>query len=313
MFEKTMVRSLVVVVLLAVGGSAWGQVRPGDLYEADSYSSTVYEFTPSGIRTTFASGFEPTGLAFDKSGDLFASDYSNGNIYEFNATSGSRSTFASGLLKPQALAFDSSDNLYVVESNYGGVGSVYEYTGGSRSAVVSGLDDPCGLTFDSSGNLYVTNYLSGSIEKVSSGGAPSTFASGLSYPQCLAIGGNGTLFETDGGSGNIYEFASNGSRSTFASGFDGGYGTGLDGLAFDSNGNLFVGDDGTGNILEFSSSGQTTFASGLDVPEFLAFAPTPVPEPSALGAPHRWCYRLTGLRLEGVENGTSVILRYQTS
>ncbi len=283
MFEKTMVRGLLAALALAsmVDGNAWGQIQAGDLYEADSYSNTVYQFTPSGTKSTFASGFEPTGLAFDSQGDLFVSDYGTGNIYEFNATSGSRSTFASGLIKPQGLAFYGG-NLYAVESDFGGAGSVYEYSGGSRSTVVTGLNDPCGLAFDSSNNLYVANYFSGTIEKITNG-VPSTFASGLSYPNCLAFDSSGNLFETDAGSGNIYEFdATSGSRSTFAGGFDGGYDSGPDGLAIDSHGNLFVGDLGTGNIIELSSSGQTTFANGLDYPEFLAFAPTPAPEPSTI-------------------------------
>jgi hypothetical protein len=48
-----------------------------DLFESDSYSNNIYEFTPGGTRSTFASGFEPTGLAFDSSGNLFVANYNN--------------------------------------------------------------------------------------------------------------------------------------------------------------------------------------------------------------------------------------------
>jgi hypothetical protein len=38
---------------------------PGDLYESDSGSGNIYEFTPGGTRSTFASGLDfPAFLAF---------------------------------------------------------------------------------------------------------------------------------------------------------------------------------------------------------------------------------------------------------
>ena len=48
-------------------------------------------------RSTFASGlYGPYGLAFNSAGNLFVADYGSGNIYEFTP-GGVRSTFASGL------------------------------------------------------------------------------------------------------------------------------------------------------------------------------------------------------------------------
>ena len=48
----------------------------------------IYEFTPSGTRTTFASGLStPEGLAFDSSGNLYEADSASGNIYEFTPSS----------------------------------------------------------------------------------------------------------------------------------------------------------------------------------------------------------------------------------
>ena len=60
--------------------------------------NNIYEFTPSGVQSTFASGLNfPYGLAFNSAGDLFATSWWNGNnIYEFTP-SGVQSTFASGL------------------------------------------------------------------------------------------------------------------------------------------------------------------------------------------------------------------------
>jgi hypothetical protein len=44
----------------AYGSTTFGAVA--DLYEADNLTGNIYETTPAGVRTTFASGFSPTGV-----------------------------------------------------------------------------------------------------------------------------------------------------------------------------------------------------------------------------------------------------------
>src|SRR5438105_3491739 len=83
----------------------------GDLFESDQGSSTIFKFTPAGVKTTFASGLHgPFGLAFH-AGTLFESDTGSGTIIKFTAA-GVKSTFASGLNTPTGLAFDASGNLF---------------------------------------------------------------------------------------------------------------------------------------------------------------------------------------------------------
>src|SRR6201993_150516 len=77
----------------------------------------IDEFTPNGVRSTFASGLNnPLGLAFDSAGNLFVADTGHyageGAIYKFTPT-GVRTPFASGLNSPLALAFDGQGNLFV--------------------------------------------------------------------------------------------------------------------------------------------------------------------------------------------------------
>jgi sugar lactone lactonase YvrE len=246
---------------------------PGDLYESDA-SDNIYEFTPGGIRSTFASGLnQPFGLAFDSAGNLFEADQFSGNIYEFTP-GGTRSTFASGLNDPAGLAFDSAGNLFAADE---GSGNIFKFTpGGTKSTFASGLIAPTGLAFDSAGNLFAADLGSGNIYEFNPGGGKSTFASVLNAPSGLAFNRAGTLFEADEGSGNIYEFTPGGTPSLFASGL-----TFPAGLAFDSAGNLFVADAGIGNIFKFTPGGiRSTFASGLSDPIFLAFEP---PRQATLG------------------------------
>ena len=117
---------------------------PGDLYESDYGSGNIYEFTPDGTRSTFASGLNsPAGLAFNSAGNLFEGDIGSGNIYEFTP-GGTRSTFASGL-NPYGLAFNSAGNLFEADQ---GSGNIYEFTpGGTRSTFASGLNSPTFLAF----------------------------------------------------------------------------------------------------------------------------------------------------------------------
>ncbi len=115
-----------VVFILFVAGQIT-YAAPGDLYESETGSGDIYEFTPGGTRSTFASGLNaPEGLAFNSAGNLFESDFFSGNIYEFTP-GGTRSTFASGLNAPNGLAFDSAGNLFEADQNSG---TIYEFTPG---------------------------------------------------------------------------------------------------------------------------------------------------------------------------------------
>jgi sugar lactone lactonase YvrE len=64
----------------------------------------ILKFTPSGVRSTFATGLtEPRGLAFDSAGNLFVGEipfFATGDILKFTPD-GTRTVFASGIGDPQ--------------------------------------------------------------------------------------------------------------------------------------------------------------------------------------------------------------------
>jgi hypothetical protein len=248
-------------------------IKAQNLFVADNGSGNIYEFTPDGVQSTFASGLNgPTGLAFNSAGNLFVADGS-GNIYEFTP-GGVRSTFASGysyseFFAPEGLAFDSAGDLFEADN---GDGNIYEVTpGGVQSPFASGLSSAHGLAFDSAGNLFVADLSSGNVYEFTPDGVQSTFATEV-YPYGLAFDSAGNLFVTTF-FGDIIEITPSGIQSTFATGLSN---SGPGGLDFDSLDNLFVADNGSGNIYEFTPDGaESTFALGLDHPDYMAFQPVP--------------------------------------
>jgi sugar lactone lactonase YvrE len=150
----------------------------GDVFIADSGASgggAVYEVPlgPSGLEAsgtlTLVSGLGSNlSLAVDGLGDLYIADPSNGRVVRMagiGATSAGALTQSTTYLTtgatspaPSAVAVDSNNNLYVIDS-----GNLYEFTGGlgtptnllGLSSVVSG--QPTGLAVDPSGAVYISS------------------------------------------------------------------------------------------------------------------------------------------------------------
>src|SRR5438128_5624436 len=238
---------------------------PGDLFETDQGSNTIFKFTPAGAKSSFATGLgAPFGVAVDGFGNVFEANFNTGMIFKFTPA-GVKSTFASGLNGPVALAFDASGNLFAA----GAGNTIFKFTpAGVKSTFASGLNGPSALAFDASGNLFEADHGSNKIFKFTPAGVKSTFATGLHGPFGLAFDA-GSLFESDTGSGMIIKFTAAGVKSTFASGLNT-----PTGLAFDASGNLFEADQASGTIFKFTPVGaKSTFASGLSQPSGLAFEP----------------------------------------
>jgi DNA-binding beta-propeller fold protein YncE len=134
------------VLLIASSGQAQ------NLFVGDNESEKIYEYTPGGVRSTFASGFNnPQGMAFNSAGDLFVANWDRGTASE--------------------------------------TGTITEITpGGVQSTFASGLAYPTGLAFNSAGDLFVADWASENIYEFTPGGVRSTFAF-QSSPTCLAFQG----------------------------------------------------------------------------------------------------------------------------
>ena len=251
---------------------------PGDLYEADRGTNTIFRFTPNGTKNTFAGALNgPIAVAFDVSGNVFEADFAGGAagagaIFKFTP-GGTKSTFAAALAGPTDLAFDNSGNLFEADRTSG---TIFKFApDGTKTTFAAALNLPTGLAFDDSGNLFEADNGSGNIFKFAPDGAKTTFISGLNQPFRLAFDSSGNLFVSElagmgAGAGIISQITPMGVKTTFAAGL-----SNPTGLAFDAFGNVFEADFGSNMIFAFTPGGvKTTFATALNQPEGLAFEPT---------------------------------------
>ncbi|MDZ4286462.1 MAG: Calx-beta domain-containing protein [Prosthecobacter sp.] len=202
--------------------------------------NTIRKITPAGFVTTLAGvedtpGFadgtgtgakfnHPAGLAIDSTGRLYVADaennririqcsepdcvdsifvsYNNGTLRKFD-TSGTPTTFATGLSTPKGLAIKASF-LYVANS---GANAILQYpTSGGASTTFSsaGLSGPYGLTFDSAGDLYAANYTNSTIQRLDG-------ATGVAVPPfpVTSPNMNGAFGIAIDAAGNIYAASHN--------------------------------------------------------------------------------------------------------
>jgi sugar lactone lactonase YvrE len=151
----------------------------GSLFVADFEGGRILKFNyPNNQSTNFATGLNgPHGINFDPSGNLFEADYHSGIIYRFTP-SGTRSTFASGLVNPDNIHFQPPANNLLNLSTRSFVGTqtgvliggfilqgsatstvVVRAIGPSLSAfgVNDALEDPSLEVFDASQNSLGSN------------------------------------------------------------------------------------------------------------------------------------------------------------
>jgi len=214
-------------------------------------------FTAGGFSTTATTLRAASALTFDSSGNLWVADEDNSRILEYappftagqasslvlgqsSFTTGGTGTNTTTINTPDALAFDSSGNLWVSDQ---GNNRILEYTPpftkGQAASLVLGhssftqaspgtnttaLNNPISVIFDSSGNLWVSDQNNNRILRYSPPFVNNTAAN-------LVIGQTSFTTGTAGTSTSMLNNPAN--------------------IAFDSSGNLWVADDGNNRILEY--------------------------------------------------------------
>ncbi|HTD41460.1 MAG TPA: NHL repeat-containing protein [Mucilaginibacter sp.] len=189
----------------------------GNVYVADVGNSAIRAINALGVVTTFAKngtgvspGFNgPTGVVSDASGNVYVADNGN-NLIRKISPKGVVTTFAGDGVRgskngtgagaefnqPQALAIDSSGNVYVADEGNNLIrkitsqGVVTTVAGSGSAGVKNGIgaaasfNGPAGIAVDASGNLYVGDSNNNLIRKIAPDGTATTLA-GTGLPGSL--------------------------------------------------------------------------------------------------------------------------------
>jgi sugar lactone lactonase YvrE len=238
-------------------------------------------FTSSGPGNVSAGTlYDPAGIAFDSSGNLWVADTTNGRVLEFRAP----------------LSTGEAASTVLGESNFTTAGSSNPCSG-SNIVNPSCLGNPWGLAFDSSGNLWVSDNLQyrilefktpftngenasivlgqPNLNQAGTGSNPT--ASNLNQPAGISFDSSGNLWVADTLWNRVLEFkapfttAENASlvlgQDNFTSGTDANWAPGCPqgtdcptasslsvpfDVKADSSGNIWVADKGMDRILEFT-------------------------------------------------------------
>lgn len=235
----------------ATFSSPMGLARAADgmVFVADAMNHTIRQISPGGMVSTFAglageSGSTdgagasarfnyPTGLALDRSGNLYVTDSTNNVLRKITpaglvttlaglaGVSGSQDGVGSYALfnNPGGLAVDAGGNVYVADTGNSLIRRVTPAGDVSKLAGLPGVagyrdgplaeawfNQPRAVALDASGNLYVADTGNASIRKITTAGTVSTLT--LSS---ASSGGGGVIIVTAGsGGGTVTTTASTG-------------------------------------------------------------------------------------------------------
>ena len=137
----------------------------------------------------------PTGLAFDPEGYLYASSRAEGTVYRISPD-GSISTYAEGMGIATGIAFDRDGNLYVGDRS----GTIFKINPSREIFVFATLEPSIAayhLAFDTTGRLFVTGPTTSSnqaIYMIDRDGDTTVFYQGLGRAQGMAFDVDGNLY-----------------------------------------------------------------------------------------------------------------------
>jgi len=157
---------------------------------------SLYKITANfGVKPFVTSLLNPSGLALDRSGNLFVACRNDGTVHRVSPD-GRVEQWVEGMGVATGLAFDRDLNLYVGDRS----GTIFKISPSREIFVFATLEPSVAayhLAFHPSGDLYATGPTTSSFDRVyriSQGGDVSTFFRGLGRPQGLAFDRDGNLY-----------------------------------------------------------------------------------------------------------------------
>ena len=159
-------------------------------------SSTMYRLEPDGYLDEMpVEIMNPTGIAFDPSGDLFATNRAEGRVCRIERSE-EAVVYATGLGIATGIAFDKDGVMYVGDRS----GTIYRITEPALPEKFATLEPSVAayhMAFGNDGRLYVTSPGLASFDAVyavDANGAVDSYFRGLGRPQGLAFDTDGNLY-----------------------------------------------------------------------------------------------------------------------
>ena len=200
---------------------------------------TIFRIDTEGAIDAYSGDItNPTGIAFDNSGQMFVTSRMDGTVYRLNAFK-EATTFADNLGVATGLAFDQSGRMYVGDRT----GTIYRINGIGEEQSWAQLEPSVSayhLAFGSDDQLYVTGPTVSSFDsvmRINQSGEADIFYRGLGRPQGLAFDRDGNLYVAASvhGRRGIVRISPDGSEAEMAVA-----GMNVVGLAFSAAGDMAV-------------------------------------------------------------------------
>lgn len=163
-----------------------GQKAPVSIFRID---------TSYNVKPFLSDLMNPTGIAFDREGQMYVSSRYDGTVYRV-APNGTMSSYAEGMGIATGIAFDREQNLYVGDRS----GTLFKIGRDRQIFVYATLEASVSayhLAFNPEGVLYVTGPTTSSFDcvyRVDQQGGVHVFYRGLGRPQGLAFDVDGNLY-----------------------------------------------------------------------------------------------------------------------
>ena len=221
-----------------------GQKSPVSIYKIDTNFNS---------RPFVTDLMNPTGLAFDRSGLLYASSRYDGIIYQVTPT-GNMSVYVEGMGVATGIAFDRDENLYVGDRS----GTIFKISRARQIYVFATLEPSIAayhLAFGPDDYLYISGPTTSSFDavyRISKNGEVETFYRGLGRPQGIAFDDEDRLYVAASFQGRrgIVRFSEPSKPEIFVSG------PGIVGLAFAPSGDLIAATHNALYRLEVDQPGR---------------------------------------------------------
>jgi len=222
---------------------------------------TLYRVPPGGGTVTAVGSLtNASGVAADKSGNVWVADQIAKAVYKVPYGSNTLTMVASGFNNPQGLAVDASGNVYVADRGNAALEKI-PATGGAWTTVISGLSGTNNVALDAAGNIFIS--ADGGIYRVPIGGSSASLYISSNAPAGVAIDPSGAVYVADVNAQRITKFATSGGSFVFPV-------DQASGVAVDQSGNVFSGRWAGGYVTEYKPTGGYYLATPL--PPGLSFS-----------------------------------------